>query len=148
MRVKGVYTVEAVFVMSICIWILVGICYGGMYVHDRMILASVTNGETAAWLSRTDSAETKKWCEDLKKVLDKKMFLIRIRGVKANSVLSGKKVQIHYVLPVSWSFLKKILTQGKTELAYETVREDIVPAKYMWDREIVDHYSGHTGQSY
>lgn len=148
MRVKGIYTVEAVFVMSICIWILVGICYGGMYVHDRMILASVTNGETAAWLSRTDSAETKKWCEDLKKVLDKKMFLIRIRGVKANSVLSGKKVQIHYVLPVSWSFLKKILTQGKAELAYETVREDIVPAKYMWDREIVDHYSGHTGQSY
>ena len=51
MRMKGVYTVEAVFIMSICIWVMVALCYGGMYVHDIVVLESVTNEEVAAWLS-------------------------------------------------------------------------------------------------
>ena len=138
MRAEGVYTIEAVFVMSICIWVLVGICYGGMYVHDRIVLESVTNEETAAWLSQTDSTETKKWCENMRKKLDKKMFLAQIKNVKASPVLLGKKIQIRYALPVSWNLLKKIFMQGKAELTYEIVREDIVPAKYMWDREILN----------
>lgn len=137
MRAKGVYTVEAVFVMSISIWILVGICYGGMYVHDRIVLESVTNGEASAWLSQADSGETKTWCENLRKTLDGKMFLVQVRNVKSSTVLGGKKIQICYVLPVSWNLLKKILMQGRAELVYETVREDIVPAKYMWDSEVV-----------
>lgn len=137
MRAKGVYTVEAVFVMSISIWILVGICYGGMYVHDRIVLESVTNGEASAWLSQAETEETKTWCENLRKTLDGKMFLLQVRDVRSSTVSGGKKIQIRYVLSVSWNLFKKILEQGRTELLYETVREDIVPTKYMWDSEVV-----------
>ena len=40
---KASFTVEAVFVVSICIWVLVALCYGGMYVHDRAVMASDVN---------------------------------------------------------------------------------------------------------
>ncbi len=137
MRRKGVYTVEAVFVMSICIWVLTAVCYCGLYVHDMVLLESVTNGEAAVWLSSSEPEKSVSWCEKVREKLDKKFLLIRIRGVKAHSVLAGRKIQIRYILPISGSLLKKIFMRGKTELVYETVREHIVPAKNKWDREIL-----------
>lgn len=40
---KASFTVEAVFVVSICIWVLVALCYGGLYVHDRAVMVSDVN---------------------------------------------------------------------------------------------------------
>ena len=42
---------EAVFVMSISIWILTALCYGGFYVHDCLVLESGTNEVTAEWIA-------------------------------------------------------------------------------------------------
>ena len=86
MRMKGVYTVEAVFIMSICIWVMVALCYGGMYVHDIVVLESVTNEEAAAWLSSSGQKQEKVWLADLRKDLDNKLFLFQVRTIK---VISG-----------------------------------------------------------
>lgn len=137
MKIRGVYTIEAVFVVSICIWVLIAVCYGGMYVHDRVVLETVTNEELAARLSGPDRKEEKKWCGELKDKLQKKLFLFRILGVKEKSGMQSKKTEVRYSIPVSWNFLKKIFMGGKTELCFETVREDITPANYMWDSEII-----------
>ena len=85
MRMKGVYTVEAVFIMSICIWVMVALCYGGMYVHDIVVLESVTNEEVAAWLSSSGQKQEKVWLADLRKDLDNKLFLFQVRTVKVKS---------------------------------------------------------------
>ena len=37
------YTVEATFVMTSTLWVIFAIFYGGFYIHDRMIVSSVTN---------------------------------------------------------------------------------------------------------
>lgn len=137
MKVQGIYTVEAVFVMSICIWVLMAICYGGLYVHDMVVMESFTNEEAAAWLSRPDPAEKKQWCETMKKELDSRTFLIRIRSIKTKSVLQTKKVQVYFSVPVSQTLLKKIFMEGKSELLYETAREDTQPAQSMWNRDVV-----------
>lgn len=135
MRIKGVYTVEAVFIMSICVWVMMALCYGGMYVHDKVVLESVSNGETAAWLSSMESKEESQWKKDLKQELDKKLFLFQIRSVKVTSGWKEKKVQIRYRVPVSWKLLKKIFMENRSEAVYETSRENITPAKSMWEGE-------------
>ena len=133
---KGVYTVEAVIVMSISNWVLTAICYCGLYVHDMVVLESVTNGEAASWLSAADPTESASWCRKIRKELDKKLFLTRIQRMETRSVPGGRKIQIRYVLPISGRLMKKVLMKGEAELVYETVREHIVPAKKKWDREV------------
>lgn len=135
MRIRGVYTVEAVFIMSICVWVLIALCYGGIYVHDRVVLESVTNEETAAWLSSTERGEESRWRGDLEQELDKRLFLFRIRSVKVTSGWKEKKIRICYTMPVSWRLLKRIFMGNRSEAVYETSREDIVPAKHMWEME-------------
>jgi len=136
MRMKGVYTVEAVFIMSICIWVMVALCYGGMYVHDIVVLESVTNEEAAAWLSSSGQKQEKVWLADLRKDLDNKLFLFQVRTVKVKSGWNEKKIRVHYTVPVSWNLLKKILSGNKSEIVFETVRETLVPAESMWEKEI------------
>lgn len=135
MKLRGVYTVEAVFIMSICIWVLVALCYGGMYVHDAVVLESVVNGETASWLSVPEQTEEKLWKEGLRRELDKKLFLFQVQAVKVKSGWKEKKIQVHYTVPVSWKKLKEIFCGNKPEVVYETTREKVVPAKSMWERE-------------
>lgn len=122
--------------MNISVWVLMALCYGGFYVHDRVVLETVTNEEMAAWLSRPDSEEDKVWCGKIRETLDGKMLLFQIRRVKVRPALLNKKAEVHYTVPLTWKFLKKALTGNKKEQVYETVREEIVPAKYMWDIEI------------
>lgn len=139
MKMRGVYTVEAVFVVSICVWVLVAICLGGMYAHDRVVLESVTNEEGAAWLSQPDTVSEKEWTDGLREKLDGQLYLFRIRGVTTKSVLSGRQIRVRYTVAISWKFLKGIWMNGKSEVAFETVREDVEPAIYMWDASVLYH---------
>lgn len=112
------------------------LCYGGMCVHDIVVLESVTNEEAAAWLSSSGQKQEKVWLADLRKDLDKKLFLFQVRTVKVKSGWNEKKIRVHYTVPVSWNLLKKILSGNKSEIVYETVRETVVPAESMWKKEI------------
>lgn len=142
MKVRGVYTLEAVFIVSISIWILVALCYGGMYVHDRVVMESVTNEETASWLSRSGAQSEQEWRTALEKKLEQNLLILRVHSVQTTKKLQSQKVQVRYSVPVSWTLLKKIWSGNKNTVVYETEREDVVPAKYKWDASIVDTEKG------
>lgn len=136
MRRGGYYTVEAVFIVSICIWVLIALCYTGFYVHDSLLLESGSNEQTAAWIA--DGTKDKaKWEKEVKKALQTKMFLIRIKSVKAEKGLAHVKVKVHYDLPISWIKLKQMLSRGKSEQKEETERENVQAARYLWDYEVI-----------
>lgn len=127
------YTVEAVFVISICIWVLIALFYGSFYIHDRVILGSVTNEWTAAQFQKAETAVSEKWKQDVKKDLERRLFLIRINRVQAKKNLSDVKVEVYYKLPISIKNIKALFSGGEKEDYFVTVRELTRPAEYKWD---------------
>ncbi len=136
-KTGGYYTVEATFVMTICIVVLMAVLYTGLYVHDRMIMETVTHRVTSAWIHMT---EQKKWDESkfrekLTSELEKKLFILPVHGVSVSGELTSKKVCVRYSVPISIGFLKRIWG-GSTGTREETVSiPDIWPAKWKWDAD-------------
>ena len=141
MRRGGYYTVEAVFIVSICIWVLIALCYTGFYAHDSLLLESVGNEQTAAWIA-DGAKKQEKWQKAAKKELQRKMFLFQIKSVKAKKGLIGINVKIDYSLPISWKKLKQMLSQEGSELVEEIERENVQAAKYLWDYELIQRRKG------
>lgn len=132
MKLGGYYTVEATFVVTICLWVLIGLCYTGLYVHDSLLLESEINGQTAAWIS-DGGGKQEKWEKLTKKKLQKKMFLMRIQSVKAKKGLTCRKITIQFEWPVSWKKLRQIFSRGKKSPACKVERETVRASHYLWD---------------
>lgn len=135
MKKAGYYTVEATFIMSVCVWIIVALCYGGFYVHDRIVLESQTNEETAQWLAAENPLSSSSWEKEMKKQWDRQLLLMSIQSVKANNKIMYEKVTVTCELAISFPLLKKILTKNKNQVLQVITREMVVPAKYKWDME-------------
>lgn len=118
--------------MSISVWFLMALCMCGMYVHDQVVLSATVNEDAASWLATTEKTDKKTWITSEKKKLTEILFLLDVTSLQVKNTLAGKKIKVKYRLPISWSWLKNVLQNGKSEMTYETTREDIVPAKYMW----------------
>lgn len=125
------YTVEAVFIVSMCVWILIALCYGGFYVHDRLLLASEINEHTAEWISR-GTEKKDEWKKEQKAGLQKKMFLFQIQRIRIKNELKTQNVQVTYTVPISWNTMKKLFTGNSSSLTCDAEREVIEPARSMW----------------
>ncbi|MBO4395129.1 MAG: pilus assembly protein [Eubacterium sp.] len=143
----GYYTVEATFIMTVCIVVLMAIMYTGLYVHDRMIIETVSQRVTSRWIHMTDR---KKWDENTFKEkliseLDQKLFVLPVHGVSVSGTIT-KKITVRYSVPISIGFLKRIWG-GQTGEREETVSvPDIWPAKWKWDAdEVRDGLGNRTG---
>ena len=134
---EGYYTVEATFIITIGIVVLVAVLYTGLYVHDRVVTESVLQRQTTRWIHQT---EEKKWDEEvfkkkLKKELKKRLFIFSLQYVDVEDGLTKKTVKVGCHLPVSFGFLKRIWG-GESGLKEETVRvAEIWPAKWKWDAD-------------
>ncbi|MEE3467547.1 MAG: hypothetical protein VZQ83_03820 [Eubacterium sp.] len=141
LRIKkgGYYTVEATFIITICIVVLMAILYTGLYVHDRLVTESVLQRQTTRWIHQT---EDEKWDDStfkkkLKKELKKKLFLFSLNYVDIEDGLTKKTVKVGCDLPVSIGFLKRVWG-GKSGMKEESVRvAEIWPAKWKWDADAV-----------
>lgn len=132
------YTVEAVFVISICIWVLLALFYGSFYIHDRIILGSVTNEWTAARFQKAESAVTEEWKREVKEKLEKQLFLMKINRVTAKKKVASIEVQVYYRLPISVKRIKALFSQGGMEESFLTTRELVRPVEYKWDYRLLD----------
>lgn len=128
---KGSFTVEAVFVVSICIWVLVALCYGGMYVHDRAVMASDVNGIINRGLIQREDPDKGK----VKEIINEHLYLLKVRQVTKKKYLTWYKVTAEYEVPVSFPLLKKIWLGNKQTGTYETEKEQVEYARIKWDGE-------------
>lgn len=135
MKKAGYYTVEATFIMAICTWIIVALCYSGLFIHDRIVIQTEANKDTVRWLSQEDSVSAKDWEKKMKKQWDRQLWLMKVKSVKAANYLFYEKVTITCELSLSFPLLKRILTQNKNQIEEKVEREIVVPAKYKWDVE-------------
>lgn len=142
MKKNGYFTVEAVFIVTICIWVFAALVFQGLYVHDTVVMESETNERTAEWLSGGKEKKETEWQTDMTKRLNNKLFLMKVTRVKTEEKINKVIVKAYYELPVSLPYLKKILSGGKALSAFETERERLWAAKYRWDYEALQERKG------
>ena len=132
------YTVEATFVVTICVFVLMAILYTGFYVHDKVVLGALPSGYLGLWSrsieeERCDEGELE---EIIEENLKSAFFLFRVGSVSVKSGLLENTVEVNYNYNISIGFLKKILSGKKNTVTYSC--ESINPAKLKWDAETID----------
>lgn len=136
MKADGYYTVEATFIITICVWVMVSLCYGGLYIHDRIAMETVTNELAGRDFSDGKKVEVNEWKKNAEKKLEKCLYLLQVKAVSADRGITAVKIKVRYRLPISFDYLKKILSGGKAEPVFETAREIVQPAKSKWDYDL------------
>lgn len=120
------YTVEATFVMTICISIIMLLIYGGFYVHDRVIVKSEMNEIIAEHFQEEITSEQK---QKVKKYLDKKLWLLRIEQIQLTKHVKSIEMKLTYPLPA-------LLSKFRLSSSIEITQERIKPTKDKWDYDI------------
>lgn len=134
---KAYYTVEATFVVSICVWVLFALVYGGFYIHDRVLLGSLTNEMTSSRFQNGRESVTEKWELQVKSELERQLFLMQIQEVKGKKGLLTVQIQVRYRLPISLNKIKKILSGGSEGTTFVTTRELVRPVENKWDFDLL-----------
>lgn len=130
------YTVEAVFVMTTCIGVLMALLYSGLYLHDHMIVKSEMNQRLAEHFQRGEGEVTTEWRSAVEQSMADKLFLMQIQSLRAVKGLTSVDMTVTYKLPISLRKLQQIFTNGKATVSMTTTRELVGAAKYKWDYDL------------
>ena len=139
MKQNAYYTVEATFIVTISILLVMAVLYTGLYVHDRIVVETVTEQRTAIW---EHQAEEKKDSESefknkLEEDLRNKLFLVSVSGINVEDGLASITVDVGYTLPVSLSFLKRIWADDSGMRTEAVKAARVWPAKWKWDADVI-----------
>lgn len=134
---SGYYTVEATFVMTICIIVLMSLCYSGLYIHDRVLVRSEMN-QSLAENFLEDGEMTSEWRSKVKESIASRLFLMKIQTLEVSRGLASADMTLTYELPISIRKIQRIFTSGKPSVSITVTREIVKPAEYKWDAMLVN----------
>ena len=77
----GYFTVEATFIMTICIWVIMALLYSGLYLHDRIVVRSELSGTLEKCFRDGKKIFTTEGKADVEKTMKKKLFLMKIKKI-------------------------------------------------------------------
>lgn len=130
------YTVEAAFVMTTCIGVLMALLYSGLYLHDHMIVKSEMNQRLAEHFQKGEGEVTPEWRLAVEQSMVDKLLLMQIQRLKVRKDLTSVDMTVTYKLPISLRKLQQIFTNGKATVSLTTTRELVRAAKYKWDYDL------------
>ena len=122
------YTVEAVFVGCITIWVILALLYSSFYIHDRMILGSEIGNRIECGSERGELSVSEKEENNLCRLLNEKLFLMKINQVSLTKKIASVRADVRYSLPISLvtksAFIsdKEIGSEYRTCLLYTSLR--------------------------
>ena len=134
---KAGYTVEAVFVFSICLWVLLALIYGSFYIHDRMLVGSVTGEMAVERFQRGEKDISAQWEKEVKQKLSDALYLMQIQKVEAKRGLSSVEIEVKYKIPISISGIKSLFTDKNTKDIFVIQKELPKPMEYKWDADLL-----------
>ena len=133
---SGYYTVEATFVMTICIVVLMSLFYSGLYIHDRTLVRSEMNQSLAEQIQEGREM-TPEWRADVKKSIISKLFLMRVQKLEVSKGLVSVDMTVTYELPISIRKIQGIFTGGKPSVSLTVTREIVRAAEYKWNADLL-----------
>ena len=108
------YTVEAVFVGCITIWVILALLYSSFYIHDRMILGSEIGNRIESGSERGEWSVSEKEENNLCRLLNEKLFLMKINQVSLTKKIASVRADVRYSLPISLSEIKALFITKET----------------------------------
>lgn len=133
---SGYYTVEATFVMTICIVVLMSLFYSGLYIHDRTLVRSEMNQSLAEQIQEGREM-TPEWRADVKKSIISKLFLMKVQKLEVSKGLVSVDMTVTYELPISIRKIQGIFTGGKPSVSLTVTREIVRAAEYKWNADLL-----------
>ena len=134
---NGYYTVEATFVMTICIVVLMSLFYSGLYIHDRTLVRSEMNQSLAEHFHKSGEV-TSEWRTKVKESIFSKLFIMKVQKLEVSKGLASVDMTLTYELPISIRKIQSIFTGGKSSVSLTVTREIVRPAEYKWDAMLAD----------
>ena len=95
------YTVEAVFVGCITIWVILALLYSSFYIHDRMILGSEIGNRIECGSERGELSVSEKEENNLCRLLNEKLFLMKINQLSLTKKIASVRADVRYSSPSS-----------------------------------------------
>lgn len=133
---RASFTVEAVFIMSITIWILLSICYLSMYAHDCTAIYSLGESFLEREVENGKECKEQEMVSALKDYLTEHLMISQIEEVSVKKKLLSVEGEILFCVDIHVPFLKNILTGEKGKRVHLS-HEKIFPPYYMWDSEVI-----------
>lgn len=103
------FTVEAVFVMSFVVWIVVGLCYYSMYSHDKAVIYSLSQDHLEKNVENGQDWKKEELEISLKKYIQEHMIIVDITDVSIIRNLRSLNADIEFDLDVSFPFVADLL---------------------------------------
>ncbi len=135
---RGSFTVEATFVVTISMWIVLMVCYIAMYAHDEVALYSLSHNYLEMTFENEADPQEDRVAQGLSQYLQRHLVIGRVRDVSVKNKLLSVEAEFTYEVSVSVAFIKKMMT-GKEGITLKMSREKFEPAKRMWDCEIIEN---------
>ena len=134
---NGYYTVEATFIMTICIAVLMSLFYSGLYIHDRILVRTEMNQSLAEHFQE-DGGVTSEWRTKVKESIISKLLLMKVQKLDVSKGLASIDMTLTYELPISIRKIQSIFTGGKPSVSLTVTREIVRPAEYKWDAGLAE----------
>ncbi len=133
-KYKGSFTVEAVFVMPICIAVLFGILYLSMYCHDYVVMYSLGQNYLEMVTENGKKADLEKEASKCESYIQKQLLICDNIHVSFQKKWMSMEGEIQYKGKTRIPFLEPLLQnikEGQISLYYG----DIHRARRMWNGE-------------
>ncbi len=132
---RASFTVEATFIMVFVTWVILGICYLSLFIHDRTVLPSTGINYLAMCVEQEQMPGEAQMETGLMECLQDQMLLCKIQSVSVKKRALALEVRVRFKAQVSMPFVKEFLTGRDRELdtfSYPLSR----PCNLMWDSEL------------
>lgn len=142
-RAKASFTVEAVFIMTIAVWVIAALCYLSVYSHDRTALYSLAQNYLEQSVENGRTCVESEVQSGLKKYVEGHMLLFRIDGVSIKKGALSVQSEIRYHIETRLPFAARLLSSDRER--HTCISHEVMFAPcYMWDCEIL-HAHGKDG---
>lgn len=136
LKLKGAsFTVEAVFIMTITVWIFISICYFSLYSHDSALIGSLGHNYIEMQMESKEEMKENKLENEAKKYIQKQLFICEIEDIAVHKKVLSLDMEIRYRADIRFPFAEKLMT-GKAGKVIRFSHELLRPAQYLWDSEV------------
>lgn len=118
------FTVEAVFVINITVWVLAAVCYLSVYSHDRAALYTLAQNYIARSVENGKEFTEAGVADGMKRYLERHLFLCRIQHIRVEKRVTSVRAEITFYADVHVPFVKRLLTGSggrKLRISHGTV---------------------------